>query len=161
MSFTTEFKMKIIKENIETHMSSRELAKKYCIAEIHIRRWIKLYKYHGIEGLEHKFQKYNSNFKENVLKYMEENHLSFLETAMRFNIPKDTTIARWYKKYKENGTLKLPNNNIMKKETNNNNKKRLEELEKENEYLRAENAYLKKLRALVQKRNQQQNEKKQ
>ena len=159
MSFSKEYKMKIIKENIDNQMTTRKQEKKYCIAEIHIRRWIKLYKYHGIDGLEHKFQKYNSNFKENILKYMKENHLSYLETAMRFNIPKDTTIARWYNKYKENGTLKLPNS-IMKKETNNNNK-RLEELEKENEYLRAENAYLKKLRALVQKRNQQQNKKKQ
>ena len=160
MSFTVEFKEKIVKESIEQHMSSKELSKKYCIAEIHVRRWIKLYNYHGITGLEHKYKKYNSNFKENVLKYMEDNHLSFLETAMRFNIPKDSTVARWYNKYKENGTLKLPDNSIMKKETSNSNK-RLEELEKENEYLRAENAYLKKLRALVQKRNEQQNKKKQ
>ena len=160
MRFTVAFKEKIVKENIEQHMSSRELSKKYCIAEIHIRRWIKLYKYHGIECLEHKRKKYDGNFKENVLKYMEDNHLSFLETAMRFNIPKDSTIARWYNKYKENGTLKLPDSSIMKKEANNSNK-RIEELEKENEYLRTENAYLKKLRALVQERNKQQNKKKQ
>ena len=160
MSFTVEFKEKIVKESIEQHMSSKELSKKYCIAEIHIRRWIKLYNYHGITGLEHKRKKYDSIFKENVLKYMEENHLSFLETAMIFNIAKDTTVGNWYHKYKENGTLKLPDNSIMKKETSNSNK-RLEELEKENEYLRAENAYLKKLRALVQERNKQQNKKKQ
>lgn len=159
MSFTTDFKEKVVKESIEQHMSSRELSKKYDIAEIHIRRWIKLYKYHGIAGLEHKRKKYDSIFKENVLKYMEENHLSFLETAMIFNIAKDTTVGNWYNKYKENGTLKLPDSSIMKKEANNN--KRLEELEKENEYLRAENAYLKKLRALVQERNKQQNKKKQ
>ena len=31
MSFTTEFKVKIIQESIEKHISSRELSKKYCI----------------------------------------------------------------------------------------------------------------------------------
>ena len=158
MSFTTEFKVKIVKESIEQHMSSQELAKKYCVAEIHIRRWIKLYKYHGNEGLEHKFRRYDGNFKENVLKYMEDNQLSFLETAMRFNIPKDTTIASWYHKYKEKGTLRLPDKRIMKKKTYND--KKIEQLEKENEYLKAENAYLKKLRALVQERNKQENKKK-
>ena len=159
LSYTKKFKLKIIKESIDERKSSKELSRKYGIAEIHIRRWIKLYKYHGTEGLEHKFHKYNSNFKETVLKYMEDNQLSFLETAMRFNIPKDSTISSWYNKYKEKGTLKLPRNNIMKKKTNSN--KTLEELEKENEYLRAENAYLKKLRALVQKRNMPQDKRKQ
>ena len=109
-------------------------------------------------GLEHKFRRYDGNFKENVLKYMEDNQLSFLETAMRFNIPKDTTIASWYHKYKEKGTLRLPDKRIMKKKTYND--KKLEQLEKENEYLKAENAYLKKLRALVQERNKQESKKK-
>lgn len=159
MSYTKEFKLKIVKENLDGCKSSRKLAEQYGIAEVHIRRWIKLYKYHGIEGLEHKFNKYNSNFKYFVLKYMEDNQLSFLETAMRFNIPKDSTIAYWYHKYKEQGTLKSPDSDIMKNKANND--KILEELKKENEYLRAENAYLKKLRALVQERNAQQNKKKQ
>jgi len=127
MSYTTDLKMKIIQESIEQHVSSKELSSKYGIAEIHIRRWIKLYNYHGIAGLEHKYKKYDSNFKENVLKYMEDNHLSFLETAMRFNIPKDSTVAGWYNKYKENGTLKLPDNSIMKKEKKKKSNKRLEE----------------------------------
>ena len=158
MKYTTELKLKIVKENIYEYHSSEELAKKYGIPEIHIRRWIKLYQYHGFDGLNHKFHKYDSDFKENVLKYMQDNQLSFLETAMRFNIPKDTTVACWYHKYKEKGTLKLPDKIIMRKNTNNYNE--MEQLKKENEYLRAENAYLKKLRALVQERNKQESKKK-
>lgn len=160
MKYSIKFKLKLIKECIEENHSTIEIAAKYKVAEIHLRRWVKLYKLHGLKGLQHNNPKYDSIFKENVLKYMEENHLSFLETAMIFNIAKDTTVGNWYHKYKENGTLKLPDNSMMKKETSNSNK-RLEELEKENEYLRAENAYLKKLRALVQERNKQQNKKKQ
>jgi len=156
--FSKEFKLKIVKENIEQYNSSYVLAEKYKVSEINVRRWIKLYKLHGVDGLEHKYIKYDSNFKENVLKYMEDNQLSFLETAMIFNIPKDTTVGNWYHKYKENGTLKMPNKKNMKKK--NNNEKSIEELIKENEYLRAENAYLKKLRALVQERNKQENKKK-
>lgn len=157
--YNCDFKLKVIKECIDGHHSSIEIAKKYKMSEIHLRRWIKLYTLHGIKGLNHKYQKYDSNFKENVLKYMEENHLSFLETAMRFNIPKDTTVARWYHKYKENGALELPNKKVMKEK--NNNEKSIEDLIKENEYLRAENAYLKKLKALVQERNKRENKKKQ
>lgn len=156
--YTTEFKMKLVKECIEKNYSTNEISHKYEVSEIHLRRWVKLYKLHGVKGLEHKYKKYNRTFKENVLKYMEDNHLSFLETAMIFNIPKDTTVGNWYKQYK-NGSFLKPRKEVKMNKSDNQNNKSLKELQKENEKLRAENAYLKKLQALVQKRIEQEKKK--
>lgn len=159
MKYTIEFKLKLVKECIEQNHATTEIAPKYGVAEIHLRRWVKLYQLHGIKGLEHKHQKYNSNFKENVLKYMEDNHLSFFETAMFFNISKDTTVGKWYHQYRKNGFVE-PVRKVKMKEISNKDKNGIEELQKENERLRAENAYLKKLQALVQKRVNQEKKKK-
>ncbi len=159
MKYTMEFKLKLIKECIEKNHATTEIAPKYGVAEIHLRRWVKLYKLHGIKGLEHKYQRYDSTFKKNVLKYMEDNHLSLLETAMFFNIPKDATVGKWYHQYRKNGFIE-PFRKEKMKEINNKDKKNFEELQKENERLRAENAYLKKLQALVQKRINQEKKKK-
>ena len=157
--YTIEFKLKLIKECIEGNHATTEIAPKYGVAEIHLRRWVKLYKLHGIEGLEHKCKKYDRKFKEKVLKYMKDNQLSFLETAMIFNIPKDTTVGYWYKQY-QNRELFKPMKEVTMNKSENPEKKNLKELQKENEKLRAENAYLKKLQALVQERIDQEKKKK-
>lgn len=84
-------------------------------------------------------------------------------------------IHDWFKKYQELGynglttqqgrPRKMKDKNIQQKIVNNSNKlddkdKRIKELEERNTQLEMENYLLKKLRALVQQRNRQQDEKK-
>ena len=107
---------------------------------------------------------------------MHANHLSYLETAIHFNLGSNNIVRMWEQIYYEKGPqglyerkkytksgkprkMKIPENNpkIEEKDLKNMTK---EELLEKYEYLRMENAYLKKLQALVQKRTKPQQEKK-
>lgn len=151
--YEIKFKVKLVKENIENSNSPHEIALKYNISESLVRRWIRLYKYHGIKGLENKNKKYDSIYKEYVVEYMILNQLSYQETAIKFNV-KDITVKKWFNKYKE----KTGKNEVMNKKAKKENKTK-EELIKENELLKMENEYLKKYNALVQKMKQEEKKK--
>ena len=53
--YSTEFKVKIVKEYLESNSSYQNLVNKYCIPnKSMIRRWVYAYKSQGIEGLKPK-----------------------------------------------------------------------------------------------------------
>ena len=55
MKYRTEFKMKIIKENLEYRNSYKYLSDKYGIPnKCVIRKWVNAYKSQGYEGLKYK-----------------------------------------------------------------------------------------------------------
>lgn len=56
--------------------------------------------------------KYSQEFKLKVVNHYLENHCSYQETARFFNIPSDTVILEWVRKYKEHGPTGLIRNNI-------------------------------------------------
>ena len=64
--YSTEFKVKIVKEYLESNSSYQNLVNKYCIPDKSmIRRWVCAYKSQGIEGLKvkRKNTKYPLEFK--------------------------------------------------------------------------------------------------
>ena len=188
MKYSYEEKLEIVLEVLEKHHSIHSVSKKTGIAKKTIRHWLAFYQKYGIEGLLTKEVNthYSKEFKLSVLKYMHENHLSFLETAVKFGISNDSTIYKWYRIYNERGESSLltedktkvkkrriekclsellygDQQTLSKKriEKVNSNEQSIEDLIAENEYLRAENAYLKKLEALVQERIARENKKEQ
>ena len=53
--YSTEFKVKIVKEYLETNSSYQNLVNKYCIPDKSmIRRWVNDFRKQGIEGLKPK-----------------------------------------------------------------------------------------------------------
>ena len=53
--------------------------------------------------------KYSNEFKLEVVKYCVEEHHGYLDAAKHFNIPSETTILYWVRKYKEKGVEGLLN----------------------------------------------------
>jgi transposase len=161
-NYSTEFKLKVVTYCIENHYGSKRAAKHFKIpAKSCVQDWVRRYKKHGIDGLIRKKNvAYTGEFKINVVEYMRNNHLSYLETAIHFNIPNSDKILKWERIYCEKGPLAFfedqrgQHESMEKKETKKLTDMSEKELIKEIEYLRMENAYLKKLRALVQQRNQ-------
>lgn len=132
-----------------------------------VRKWIKKYELYGEKGLNKNLKSsYTSEFKLNVIKYMQNNHLSHSETAIHFNLAGGEIVDKWEKILNEKGPLALKRKKCgrvkkMNKKANKSDKNlSQEELLEELEYLRMENEYLKKLNALVQKRVKQENKKK-
>lgn len=108
------------------------------------------------KGRERK--KYAGEFKQKVLETMYKEHLSYKETARRFEITGHEMVQRWERIYLEEGAEGLYIERRGRKSTGGpaKLKKEVEEdLITEVQRLRAENAYLKKLNALVAERVRQ------
>jgi transposase len=158
--YTYEQRLKAVLDVTEKHMSCKTVGKLLGCGETHVRRWVKRYEQFGVEGLTLKHGTYTGEFKQHVVEYMHENHLSIFETATLFGIPSDTTVGKWERIYYEEGPQALSQDNRGRKKNMTSDKPKKEKLDKETEEdliaevqrLRMENAYLKKLNALVQER---------
>ena len=166
--YSTELKLDVVNYYLKEHSGYTLTAEKFDIPRSLVVRWVRKYKENGYEGLI-KNQKisYDGNFKQNVVEYMYNNHLSCQETAFHFNLAGDYVVSKWERIYYEEGPQGLyierrgrSRNMSSKSKKKNLNKEIEEDLIAENQRLRMENEYLKKLNALVQERIKQENKKK-
>ena len=164
--YSSEFKLEVVKYCIDKNHSSYDAAKYFNMPNPSpIKRWIGKFKEHGYEGLmKNQKSSYSGEFKQNVIEYMRDNHLSANQTAIQFNLAGDQIVNKWERIYYEEGpqalykerrgrTIKMGS---KKKKNVNENEDLLEEVQR----LRMENEYLKKLNALVQERIKRENKKK-
>jgi transposase len=128
-----------------------------------IKRWVAAYRLHGMEGLRRKVTSYDAQFKLLALQHMWDNGLSMKQTAAIFNVRNPTSIGIWESRYRSGGLealakphkharqMKAPTKSpVVKPDA----ERTLEEVLKENEYLRMEVEVLKKLQALAQAQKQ-------
>ena len=175
--YSKEFKLKVVKYYFKYKKGYVSTAKHFGLtSDVTVLHWVRRYKERGEEGLEKKkYVQYDGKFKENVVRYMHDHHLSYLETAIHFNLGDNNVVSDWEKIYYEKGPQglyvrkKCQKSGKPRKMSKKPNKTEIEtdlkdksqkELLEEIEQLRMENAYLKKLQALVQKRTKPQQEKK-
>lgn len=167
--YSFEQRLESVKLVIDKHMSSGAAAKQLGTTRELVRRWVKRYEQFGVEGLSLKHGTYTGEFKQHVVEYMHENHLSICETATLFGIPSITTVGKWERIHYEEGPQALYRDNRGRKKNMLSDKPKKVKINKETEEdliteiqrLRMENAYLKKLNALVQERLARENGKKQ
>lgn len=168
LKYSEKIKLKVVKYCIEQHHGYRDASKLFGISVSCIRAWVRRYKEHGIQGLsKNKSSSYSGEFKQNVIEYMHNNHLSFQETAYHFKLGSHHIVDNWERIYYEKGPQALYKEPRVgnKKMSSKSRKKKLsseveENLIAENRKLRMENEYLKKLNALVQERIKRENKKK-
>ncbi|MER1944877.1 IS3 family transposase [Castellaniella sp. FW104-7C03] len=157
------FKLEVVLQYLSAPIGARSLAAQYGLDHGTVRRWVEGYRRHGEAGLRKKFSHYSAEFKLSVLSRMEQDALSCREAAALFDIRGGHhVIVTWERQYHEGGLSALepkPRGRPKKMPTSNSphplpprseDTRTLEQLRRENEYLRAEVAYLKKLRALLQ-----------
>jgi transposase len=165
--YDTAFRLQIIKENQEGK-STRYLSKKWGISKSLLGRWIDHHRLSGVEGIQPKrYTYYTQEFKLNVIKFYNDKGLSLRDCCLQFNIPTPSTLSAWLSKYEQFGIDGLREqkgrSKTMKKDKPVSKETvpltRVEELEKENLYLRAEIDFLKKLDALTQEKQTQQRKK--
>lgn len=164
--YSEAFKLSVVQSYLEGQQGYQGLAKQYGLDHATIRRWFKSYEQHGLNGLQKKFSHYSAEFKLSVLQQMRQEDLSALQATTLFDIRGGTSVVRrWERQYYEGGfqalepkprgrPTKMPTTEPPKAPLLQAEKSSLEQVLKENEYLRAEVAYLKKLRALRQAKEQ-------
>jgi transposase len=154
------FKLECVELVLKKHYSSEAVSKLKGLNESNIRKWVSFYKAYGASGLlPRKNQSYSVEFKLKVLKSVEKQSLSLMETSLKFNIPDVAIIVKWKKDFANFGVLGLQpkprgrpitmSDYKRKKRKSDKPLTREEELLKENQILRCENALLKKLDALI------------
>jgi transposase len=149
----------VINEGYSIAMASKELDISSDIG----KRWVKVYEYHGEDGLKPKYNDgYDSKYRESALRYMQENKLSSQELFyyLGANGPSLTTVKRWITSFnaKNNKDVDMKKDNELPIEIASDATK--DDLLKEVNYLRTEIAYLKKYNALVRKKNRLETKKK-
>lgn len=164
-----EIKLKIVHEYLNSSLGYKRLTKKYNLSHHSLlQRWVNQYLESGPEGLDKKMKNssYTRDFKVSVLRFRQENQLSYRETANHFKITNPATLAQWQRKFDEEGILGLDNkqkghpSKMKRKHTKverenqlplkEDEREELERLRNENEMLKAGIAYQKKLQRLTQ-----------
>ena len=129
--YSTEFKMKVVKEYLESKNSYTNLSEKYCISDKSvIRRWVNAYKSQGYEGLKVKREntKYTLEFKLKVVNLYLTGEMSYQSLANELKINNPSIIARWVSEFREKGIeglkskkrgrpSKMPNSQNKSKDT--------------------------------------------
>ncbi len=160
--FSSKEKIQAVKRYLDGTESGKTIAKSIEVTPSLLREWIRRYESSGENAFEKRYTSYSTQYKLDVLNYMNENGTSIRETATLFNIPFNETLRKWkiayetggldalYSKKKGRPTMK---DKIIKPVVEG----LIEALQAENERLRMGNAYLKKLNALVQNKKQSPN----
>lgn len=154
------FKLECVELVLKKHYSDRYVSKLKQIPRWNIRKWVSFYKTYGEIGLLPRInQSYSAEFKLKVLKIVEKESLSLMETGIRFNIPNIAIVSKWKKDFANfgiEGLQQKPKGRPIsmsdykrKKRKSDKPLSREEELLNENERLRCENELLKKLQALI------------
>lgn len=157
------FKLECVELVLKKHYSDGYVSKLKQIPRWNIRKWISFYNTYGEIGLLPRInQSYSGEFKLKVLRIVEKESLSLMETGIRFNIPNIAIVSKWKKDFanfgfeglqpKPKGRPISMSDYKRKKHKSDKPLTREEELLKENERLRCENELLKKLQALIQAR---------
>lgn len=153
--YNLETKEKAVFEVLKKNKSVRQVEKELGIPKSVIQRWITLYKKLGLDGIADKKANYTSDFKLSIIKYMQDNELSYEEASADFGMPSSASLYNWVKIYEEgaDGLYKKakprPIDNMDKKTKKKPIPDNQEDLIEEIKRLRAENDYLKKLNALI------------
>ena len=161
MKLTDENKIEMYRLNKEGYLY-KELSKKFKIDPSNVRYMVKLADIHGETVLiKGKNNYYPPELKLDIINEVLILGHSIKSTSLKYALPNPALLSNWISKFKENGynilekprgrTSKMKNNN---KKIEKNELSKVEQLEKELEYLRAENAVLKKLREIRLKQSQ-------
>ncbi|WP_306485833.1 helix-turn-helix domain-containing protein [Anaerococcus sp.] len=104
--YSTEFKMKVVKEYLKGNISFKNLAEKYKLSHQEIvKRWVNAYNSQVYGGLKvkRKNTKYTLEFKINVVNLYLTGEMSYQSLANNLKINDPSIITRWVKEYREKG----------------------------------------------------------
>lgn len=169
---TEQHKFEVVQYYLHGFGGFADTGRQYSITAALVRRWVRFYLNHGLDGLRPRpYVAYSARQKLTVLQGMWENNLSYSRAAAMFDVRSQCVIAAWDRAYRAggieallpqtrgkpcamNGPTTEPEQPDVSKESDRVKDAMLtrEQLLDQIEYLRMENAILKKWDALVQSR---------
>lgn len=104
--YSTELKIKIVKEYLNNEGGFGYLADKYGVSSKSIiRKWVNAFKSQGYEGLNvsRKNKSYSFELKQNIVKLYLTGEMSYQDLANQFKINNPSLIARWVIDFRNQG----------------------------------------------------------
>jgi transposase len=157
--FIAEEKIQSVLRYLDGKESMNEIAQDIGVHPSVFSSWVRLYEHQGESAFIKSYTSYSTQFKMDVLKYMNEMGTSSVDTAAIFNLSSSGMVRKWRIKFEQGGIdaleLKKKGRPSMKENKKKQSKKPIpaegtvEALKAKIERLEVENAYLKKLNALV------------
>ena len=151
------FKTRLVKK-YHSQGSLKGLAREHGIVHSLLEKWVRQYERLGAEGLLEQYGRdYGVEIKQEVVQAYLKGDLSLRGCCLKYAIRSESTLLGWIRRYEQSGVESLKQGRGRPRSMKQPKKEsrpltRLEELEKENLYLRAENELLKKLEALIRER---------
>lgn len=102
-NYTLEFRIAVVKYYLSGQGGMTRTAAHFGLHKSTVIHWVASWKLHGIDGITRKVAGYSSEFKLNVVKTLQKEHISFREAAVRFNISDNKVIKRWFDAYEAAG----------------------------------------------------------
>ena len=160
--YTASFKLAVVEHYLTGSAGYQTVGHHHGIDRAVVRKWVAVYRLHGVASLQKKHTHYSAAFKLSVLQHMWTYMLSHCQTAAVFDIRSLAMVGQWERLYHSGGidalkprrrgrpktmtvTRTPPPSSSPAEDT-----RTRDELLAELNYLRMENAYLKKLDALIQ-----------
>lgn len=161
--YSLKFKLEVVNRYLSGQGGQKEVARHFGIQNTYVRKWVRIFKQHGTEGLQPKSQYnfYTPEFKYQVVQAVHQKKLSLLQAAVEFGVMEPATVHGWLRLYEKGGIKALQADQRGRRSNMNKppppNKKAddqmtHQELLGELTYLRAEVDYLKKYDALIRVR---------
>jgi transposase len=159
--FSVEDKLAAVYRYLQGNDSYRTIGDSIGAASSLVITWVKQYEENGVEAFVKSYTSYSTEFKLDVLKYMNDYGTSPNETAAIFKVADPSLIRKWRRQFEEHGIdaleSKKKGRQSMKKESKKTEPQNpiptegsVDALQAKVERLEMEIAYLKKLNALVQ-----------
>jgi transposase len=164
--FSAEDKLAAVQRYLQSKDSYRTIGDSIGAHSSLVKTWMRQYEKNGVEAFQKSYTSFSTEFKLDVLKYMNDCGTSPSETAAIFKVADPSTIRKWKRQFEEHGIDALKSKKkgrpSMKKETMKTETQKpkanqpipgeesVEALQSKVERLEMEIAYLKKLNALVQ-----------
>jgi transposase len=101
--YSEQFKLKVVEQYLLGAGGTQTVGDMHGVPRAAVRRWIELYRVHGVDGLKKKFSHYSAEFKLSVLTHLWENELSYGQAAAVFNIRNSPVIGKWERQYRDGG----------------------------------------------------------
>lgn len=160
--FSIETRLEVVRLYEEEKLSPGMIAKKIGTVHSVVERWLKLYKYNGIEGLKIKeyHQVYDEELKSKVINQVIVQNIPYTRAAAMNNLS-PSTVKRWVVESTKGLKMNGKKNLIMSEEAAEIREKfkhiedpEIRKIMEKNYWLELENEALKKLQALTQEKRE-------
>lgn len=107
--YSSEFKLEVAEYCVNQYHGYTDAEKYFNIpSKTVVLQWVRGYKEKGAEELlKNRNSSYSGEFKQNVVEYMHNNHLSTTETFIKFNLVNHSIVLKWERIYYEKGPQAL------------------------------------------------------